>query len=412
MGKRFYDTNALLQNIEAIEGHIYLSSVTLHELENIKTSKNKDNEVKFNARKATRFLKENKDKYTCVVAGKYHYRLLDDLNLEYSNDNLIMACAYEMSQSEEVEFITNDICCYNIGTLIFGLSVSEVKEVDDNYKGYKEVIMTDDQLCKFYSLEVKDINTYDLLTGQYLIIKNACHEVVDAWRWDGLEYVPLSYKNTWSNQLGGLTCKDFYQSCALDSFYNNTITMIKGKAGSGKSHLAMNFLFSQLEKNKIDKIIMFINDVPVRGTTEHGFLPGTLEEKLTSGQIGNFLSGKLGDKTEITRLVSMGKLELLPMCDIRGFDTNGMNAGIYITEAQNMSIDLMKLALQRIGEDCVCIIDGDYMAQVDNHMFAGANNGMRRLSEIFRSCDEENLYGEMELPIIYRSKIASIADLM
>ena len=46
-----------------------------------------------------------------------------------------------------------------------------------------------------------------------------------------------------------------------------------------------------------------------------------------------------------------GSLLLLPMSDIRGFDTSGMKAGIYITEAQNMDIELMRLALQRIGED-------------------------------------------------------------
>jgi predicted ribonuclease YlaK len=48
------------------------------------------------------------------------------------------------------------------------------------------------------------------------------------------------------------------------------------------------------------------------------------------------------------------------MSDIRGFDTNGMKAGVYITEAQNLDINLIKLALQRIGEDSVCIIDGDF----------------------------------------------------
>jgi phosphate starvation-inducible protein PhoH len=48
------------------------------------------------------------------------------------------------------------------------------------------------------------------------------------------------------------------------------------------------------------------------------------------------------------------------MSDIRGYDTSNLRAGVYITEAQNLSIPLMKLALQRIGEDSVCIIDGDH----------------------------------------------------
>ena len=44
------------------------------------------------------------------------------------------------------------------------------------------------------------------------------------------------------------------------------------------------------------------------------------------------------------------------MADLRGYDTTGMRAGIYITEAQNMDIELMRLALQRIGDDCICIL--------------------------------------------------------
>jgi predicted ribonuclease YlaK len=112
---------------------------------------------------------------------------------------------------------------------------------------------------------------------------------------------------------------------------------------------------------------------------------------------------------EVERLINDGKLLLLPMADIRGYDTANMNAGIYITEAQNLDIALMKLALQRIGEDCVCIIDGDEKTQVDDAAFAGANNGIRRLSKIFKGQD---FYGEIELKKIYRSRIAELAEKM
>lgn len=95
------------------------------------------------------------------------------------------------------------------------------------------------------------------------------------------------------------------------------------------------------------------------------------------------------------------------MSDIRGYDTSGMRAGIYISEAQNLDISLMKLALQRIGEDNVCIIDGDRKAQVDDASFAGNNNGMRRVSQIFRG---EDIYGEVTLKKIHRSRIAQIAE--
>ena len=97
------------------------------------------------------------------------------------------------------------------------------------------------------------------------------------------------------------------------------------------------------------------------------------------------------------------------MSDIRGYDTSGMCAGIYISEAQNLDISLMKLALQRIGEDGICIIDGDCKTQVDDINFAGSNNGMKRVSKVFKDHD---IYGEIELRKIHRSRIARIAELM
>ena len=146
---------------------------------------------------------------------------------------------------------------------------------------------------------------------------------------------------------------------AVDSFVNNKITLIKGPAGSGKSFLSLSYLFHLLEINKIDKIIVFCNTVATKGAARLGFYPGTREEKLMDSQIGNFLSSKLGDRSAVEQLMQQEKILLLPMSDIRGYDTTGMNAGIYITEAQNLDIALMKLAIQRIGKDCVCIIDGD-----------------------------------------------------
>jgi len=137
--------------------------------------------------------------------------------------------------------------------------------------------------------------------------------------------------------------------------------------------------------------------------------PGSRTEKLLDSQIGNFLSSKLGDTIAVEKLIADGSLILLPLSDLRGYDTSGLNAGIYITEAQNLDIDLMKLALQRIGEDSICILDGDDTTQVDMAIYAGLNNGMRRVSQVFKG---ESIYGEVTLNNIYRSQIAAIADRM
>jgi len=194
-----------------------------------------------------------------------------------------------------------------------------------------------------------------------------------------------------------------------DSLMNNKITMIKGPAGAGKSHLATGYLFHLLDKEKIDKIIIFCNTVATKNAAKLGFYPGSRDEKLLDSQIGNFLSSKIGGKIAVEQLINTEKLLLLPMSDIRGYDTSGMNAGIYITEAQNLDVELLKLALQRVGEDSIIILDGDTKSQVDLIDYEGINNGMQRASKIFRG---EKIYGEVELKQIHRSQIAEIANRM
>lgn len=252
-------------------------------------------------------------------------------------------------------------------------------------------------------------NIYGLLENEYLILKDSNNHVVDTLVWREGMYQNIKFPNIKSDYFGAVKPLngDIYQQMALNSFSNNQITMIKGSAGTGKSYLAVGYMMWLLDKHKIDKIVIFANPTPTMNSAKIGFLPGTQLDKLVDSSIGNMLAGKLGDKFMIEQLVSRNKLSILPMCDIRGFDTSGLNCAVYITEAQNLDISLMKLALQRIGEDSICIIDGDYNTQVDLNQYAGNNNGMRRMSEVFRGHD---FYGEIELQNIYRSKIAAVAD--
>ena len=202
--------------------------------------------------------------------------------------------------------------------------------------------------------------------------------------------------------------------CAIDSLLNNQITLLRGEAGTGKSLLALGYLFYALDKGIIEKIIIFCNTTTVTGSKELGFYKGSKDDKILQGTIGNFLRSKLGDMIEIERL--MGKMQgcqekliVLPMSDLRGFDTSKMNAGVFITEAQNTTKELMKLCLQRIGDDSKVIIDGDDTSQVDSWLYEGNNNGIKRLSEVFRG---SSIYGEVTLQKCYRSKIANIAKNM
>lgn len=388
----FYDTCALLNELEqAFKEPFYIADTTLYELEEIKVSKNKDDDVKAKARRLCRLLNENFNKYTVI---RVHY-------FDLPNDQKIIEGAKIASQCI---FKTADLAC-RLLAVAAGLQVEYETEKEDNYFGYKKIIFeTEDDTVEFYNNMLE--NKYDLLENEYLFIY-VQNQLIDKYRWTSEGYKKVPFPCFDSRTLGKLKPKDEYQMAAMDSLKHNQLTVLRGPAGTGKSLLAMSYLMECLEKGVIDKIIVFCNTVATAGSARLGFYPGTRDEKLLDSQIGNFLASKLGGMDAVKKMIAEELLLLLPMSDIRGFDTTGMNAGIYITEAQNMDIDLMKLALQRIGDDSICILDGDDMTQVDMSMYAGARNGLKRVSKVFRGQD---FYGEMTLDNIYRSKIAKIAQ--
>jgi predicted ribonuclease YlaK len=130
--------------------------------------------------------------------------------------------------------------------------------------------------------------------------------------------------------------------------------------------------------------------------------------KLLDSQIGNFLVGKFGGMEAVDELIEKGQLILAPISDCRGTDLSG-KIGVYMTEAQNTTVDIMQLVLQRVGSNCKVIIEGDDKAQVDLNAYSNGNNGLRKASQVFRGQD---YYGEITLNACHRSKIARQAELM
>lgn len=394
-----------------LEEPFLISAVTLRELEDIKVSRNKDDDVKFRARRILHILDEHPDIYAMADITTATYNALAERKMPDAPDNLIcVSAAYIKSTSHpDLEFVTNDLACKMIAKNVFGLPVSSVETVSDDYSGYRDIVFSDEEMAYLY--EHPDENNSSLLENEYLIVRNESGKVADILVWRNGSHQSLRIPKVKSNHLGTIKPYqgDVYQRMVMDSLSNNQITMIKGPAGTGKSLLALGYLMSLLERGEIERIIVFCNTVATINSAKIGYLPGNRDEKLLDSSIGNMLSAKLGDSFGLERLVMQEKITLLPMSDIRGFDTSNMKAGIYITEAQNMDISLMKLALQRIGNDSICIVEGDYNTQVDLLQYAGRNNGMRRMSEVFRGND---IYGEIELKNIYRSKIALIAEEM
>lgn len=415
MKYKCYDTCSLLEQA----GHLFdsddftlvISSITLEELENIKTSGNKDPDVKYAARKVLTDMDEHYGAFEIVLYNDSFGDMMMRDGISLSNDAKIIACACHFAAKhpqDEVIFVTNDLICRHIASMYF--ITEKVIEEDYDYDGYKEVYLDEDGLIEFYSNQ--DKNLYDLFINQYLLVYDAnSGDCIERLVWTGDGYRRLAYNTFASKWFGDVKPMkgDLYQSLVADSFSNNKITLVKGPAGSGKTYLSLGFLMHKLERNKIDRIIVFCNTVATKNSAKLGFYPGTRDEKLLDSQIGNLLISKFGGRVAVEQMILEEKLVLLPLSDIRGYDTSGMKAGIYISEAQNMDVELMKLTLQRIGEDSICIIDGDCKTQVDDIHFAGSNNGMRRASQVYRG---EDVYGEVTLRNIHRSRVAMIAEKM
>ena len=412
----FYDTCALLDQGSFIfksEQPFYISTITLKELEYIKSSASKDQDIKYRARKVISLLAQYEDRYRIILyENNWDEKLKQSTLLPENNDGRIILSALELQKKSgiEVNFFTTDYFCKRIAAAA-GLKIDYLSEDNTPYHGFVEIntsseIDLEDAYSKIYSSSHD--NPFQLIQNQYLLLKDPKGNIIDHYKYDGETYLRVpDFYILESKQFGKTKSKDPYQLLAIDSMMNNKLTVIRGPAGSGKSYLALSFLFNQYEKGKINKIIIFCNTVAARGAAKLGFYPGDKNAKLLDSQMGNFLISKVGDKIGVERLIDDGTIVLLPMADIRGYDTTGMKAGIYITEAQNMDIELMRLALQRIGDDCICILDGDSEAQVDLSLYSGTNNGLKRVSAVFRG---NKIYGEVELPNIYRSEIANIAQ--
>lgn len=383
---KFYDTNAILNLGEKVlADKFYISLITLRELEYIKTCSNKDNEIKYKARKAVHMLSDMSWSYEVVLAPS-------DDSTTMSNDTKIIEAAKYLQKKEKIDdlvFITDDLCCKILAEAA-GLQVRTTGTVSDceSYLGFRELNLTEEELSEFYSCKDAYMCKVcpEILQNEYFFIKTG-EEVIDIYRRVGDEARRIMYPVFESDFFGNVKPKDDYQRIAMDSMINNQITMIGGKPGSGKTFLALGYLFQELEKNHIDRIVIFCNPIVARHAAKLGYLPGTAREKILGSQVGNVLASKLGSMFAVEKLIEDGKIVLIPAGDARGYQVPEYS-GVYILESQNLDVELMKLILQRIGENSKVIVDGDHLnSQVDLDAFAGLNNGMRKC---LRSLKEMN----------------------
>jgi phosphate starvation-inducible PhoH-like protein len=150
------------------------------------------------------------------------------------------------------------------------------------------------------------------------------------------------------------------QKEAKEKILSNAITILSGKAGSGKTLLACQVALDMLFKKTVNKIII---TRPTVSKEEIGFLPGDLREKMEPWMqpiYSNFY--QLYNKEKIDKILESGQVEIVPLAFMRG--RTFLDAFIIVDEAQNCTNDQMEMITSRLGLRSKMVVCGDTQ-QVD-----------------------------------------------
>ena len=177
-----------------------------------------------------------------------------------------------------------------------------------------------------------------------------------------------------------ITAKTENQKLLLKSIKDNIITIVYGDAGSGKTRLSVLQGLKDFESGKYNKLIFTRPCVEANGENL-GFLPGDLNEKIHPYMIPifDFLLEYI-DSRQIEYYMDENKIMTLPLAFQRG--TTFSNSYVVLDEAQNTTVEQVRMFLTRIGDsDCKIVLTGD-THQTDIRGQNGLSDAITRLGGI------------------------------
>lgn len=402
----FLDTSAVLNGALNLFENIYISPLVIMELENIKNSNNKSENIKYLARQAVRdIISSNTIHFTNFSQKQIHHLIKKYNFLLDIPDHHILCEALLLSQKESVKFITSDaaliIFAHNFPQLYTFYLQQEEKKMEEYY-GWSKYYPSEEQLTLLYS--DPKINSLGAKINEYCEIY-VDNELKDIQRWDGEKYCPLKWSPIKSQYLNKkIQPYNLEQKMAFDLLQNQNIPVkiLTGVVGSGKDFLMILHALDLIQKGIMDKIIFIRNLVPFKDAPEIGFLAGDLQEKISWG-LGP-IRCILGEEG-LQMYEDQGIIEAVNLGFIRG--ESYQRSIIYVSEGQNITGGGYKLLVSRCGEGSELWVNGD-IYQTDDKEFE-KNNGLLRLSN---SLKDNPLAATVRLIKTERSKTAELASII
>jgi len=151
------------------------------------------------------------------------------------------------------------------------------------------------------------------------------------------------------------------QKLAKADILTNTVTLLKGQAGSGKTLLACQIALDMFFTRQVERII--ITRPVVAAADDIGYLPGGLKEKMDPWLAPIYANlYMLYNKETIDKMVESQDIEILPFAFVRG--RTFVNAVVIVDEAQNVNGNQTEMIVGRLGLNSKMIFCGD-TSQID-----------------------------------------------
>ena len=324
------------------------------------------------------------------------------------NDTRILAVAMHLLQEgHRVTVVSKDLPM-RVKAASLGLTAEEYlaeQAADSGWTGIANLDVSGDDLSDLYESEVavsEQVRGLPVNTGL----------VIHSERGSALGRVtgPGEFRLVRGDrEVFGLHGRSAEQRIAIDLLLDPEVGIVSlgGRAGTGKSALALCAgLEAVLERQQQRKIIVF-RPLYAVGGQELGYLPGDASEKMNPwGQavfdtLGSVVSGNV-----LEEVLSRGMLEVLPLTHIRGRSLH--DAFVIVDEAQSLERNVLLTVLSRIGQNSRVVLTHD-VAQRDN-LRVGRHDG---IASVIETLKDHALFGHVTLQRSERSAIAAlVTDLL
>ncbi|MGJ9406940.1 PhoH family protein [Nesterenkonia aurantiaca] len=416
------DTSVLLSDPKAFlrfaEHEVILPVVVISELE----KKRHDAELGYFARSALRLLDELRVKHGAlnrpIPLNDQGGRLLVELNhisLEVlpqgfrgsDNDARILAVAKSFAdEGREVTVVTKDLPM-RVKASAMGLAADEYRNewvTDSGWTGLAEVSASSEQISQLYEgekIDLEDAEQLPVNTG--LVISSDRGSALGRVKQNGASHKYVQVVRG-DREVFGLHGRSAEQRLAIDMLMDPELGIVSmgGRAGTGKSALALCAgLEAVLERGEHKKIIVFRPLFAVGGQ-ELGYLPGSEAEKMNPwGQAVFDTLGALVSENALEEVMHRGLLEVLPLTHIRGRSLH--DAWVIVDEAQSLEKNVLLTVMSRMGQNSKIVLTHD-VAQRDN-LRVGRHDGIAAVVEILKG---NPLFGHVTLTRSERSRIAAL----